>query len=1635
MDTPEGPRYGHEWIEPGRTYLRIQVAEDGMYRVPTSALRAAGLPTSQGEGTVFQLHHFGKRVPVHVLNDGIVFYGERARGELDAYLFEDAETQQLNPRYGMYTDTASYYLSVAGDSAAPPRYEAAEGAGGAEVPVLYRRAERVFSDEASKYYFRTSTGNSIVFSHYELAEGFGSRSNNDLLSSNGSTVTAFDLDLPAAVAGPAQLDLRFGLAFPSDHRQRISVDGEELGTVEASNWGVHQPTYTVNLTGRDEVTIQVAGEGGFKDKANLAFARITYPAAVETDGEQLYFTLPLGEASSLRFGGLPATARLYDLTNAKVYLPTNGRFDLPAAGSERRFCLVLSEKDPADTRGVELQDLLPPAGTNYLIVSSRRLAGAELDELAAYRASPAGGGYRVHTVYAEDIYDVHGYGLERHSRGIKNYLEAALTVAPSLEYLFIVGKGREYTSRRSREELAEAWSTFFVPSFGLPASDNLLTAPVGGVVPRLATGRLAAVSRGEIGTYLRKLREVERQIDRAEQSIDDLAWMKQALFLGGGQTPGEQAQIRQNLARMESLLERSKLGGEVTSFFRTSTEPIENSQKDAIFERINGGTSIIAFHGHSSSQGFDFSIDNPENYENRGKYPLMLSLGCYSGDAFVAARSISERFIFLENGGAIAFAASKGLGFPSALGNYGAQLTSYLGGRAYGEGVGKAFQLTSEALAETSRFDIQLLLEQFSLSGDPAFRLHPRPGPDLVIDPRSVTFMPSVIPAQDSVYRVMVRVLNLGTILEDTPDSVTLRFRQRLPDGDIVLLDTQRILTPHYDLTQTFEVANLGLSSVGINRLLIEVDFGDRVAEFPVPAAENNNVLISGGQPGVPFTVVANTARAAFPPPYAVIGGQVELVANSSDPLAPERAYLFEVATESDFRNPVVRERQTSPGGVIRFAPSIPFVDSTTYYWRVSPDSTRASDIGYVWSESSFTYVSGQEKLGYAKQHPGQLAQGTTDQLFVRPNDERWNFARTVNDIQFINAVYEDRLLPRMEWNGTRYPVAFPWRTRSGIQVLVIDSTNNDNWDVVTETGLYNSVSRKNDRPWSFDTRTEEGREGLLNFLDDIVPGRYVIVYSAQRGSELAYHTEGWAQDSTRFGRTIYSALEAEGAEQVRFLEQLGSVPYTFAYQKGRGPLAETVATSQDEETSVLIPIQENWDMGSYASDRIGPSLGYEDLEIRFLPRDIDPSDSVSFTLVGIEAENQETVLIDESLDVRASLRFSYDLSRVDASRYPHLRMELELADVEQRTAVSLEEVFLNYQRPPDVAVSPSVAYSAPDTLVQGQSGRLEVGYENISGTDMDSLLVKLEIIDSRNETTIRYERQPPLPARATGTVGFDLPDSADDDLRVQLTLNPDGDQAEDILFNNYLSDRIGVAVDRIDPDLQVYYDGRRIRDGELISSRPEILVQLRDENPFRRLDDSSAYTIILRSPDDTEERIRMSDSRVDYLPAPAEGENMAEIYFRPELLTDGEYSLIVEATDRSRNKAGRLAYEQSFEVINEQLIANVLTYPNPFSTQTSFVYTLTGDVAPEMFRIQIMTVSGRVVRDIDLLAYEDVRVGTHRTEFTWDGTDEYGDRLANGVYLYRVITSDGEGQSLENYDTGTDEYFRNGIGKLVILR
>ncbi len=78
------------------------------------------------------------------------------------------------------------------------------------------------------------------------------------------------------------------------------------------------------------------------------------------------------------------------------------------------------------------------------------------------------------------------------------------------------------------------------------------------------------------------------------------------------------------------------------------------------------------FFGHfsTSESGFDINLDNPVNWDNENKYPLLIANSCYNGNIFHNATSNSESFVLTPNAGVIAYLGTINYGFSGALQSY-----------------------------------------------------------------------------------------------------------------------------------------------------------------------------------------------------------------------------------------------------------------------------------------------------------------------------------------------------------------------------------------------------------------------------------------------------------------------------------------------------------------------------------------------------------------------------------------------------------------------------------------------------------------------------------------------------------------------------------------------------------------------------------------------------------------------------------------------------------------------------------------------------------------------------------------------------------------------------------------------------
>jgi len=137
--------------------------------------------------------------------------------------------------------------------------------------------------------------------------------------------------------------------------------------------------------------------------------------------------------------------------------------------------------------------------------------------------------------------------------------------------------------------------------------------------------------------------------------------------------------------------------------------------------------------------------------------------------------------------------------------------------------------------------------------------------------------------------------------------------------------------------------------------------------------------------------------------------------------------------------------------------------------------------------------------------------------------------------------------------------------------------------------------------------------------------------------------------------------------------------------------------------------------------------------------------------------------------------------------------------------------------------------------------------------------------------------------------------------------------------------------------------------------------------------------------------------------------------------LSEADHVLDIKAWDNANNSSV-ISANVKVSAQRELELTGVMNYPNPFPDVTSFYYHLSQDA--DRVEIKIFTLAGKMIRHIP---FASSRAGTdYSTPPTWDGKDQEGDDVANGVYIYKIIA-----EGMVNGERKKKEAF----GKAVVVR
>jgi hypothetical protein len=195
-------------------------------------------------------------------------------------------------------------------------------------------------------------------------------------------------------------------------------------------------------------------------------------------------------------------------------------------------------------------------------------------------------------------------------------------------------------------------------------------------------------------------------------------------------------------------------------------------------------------------------------------------------------------------------------------------------------------------------------------------------------------------------------------------------------------------------------------------------------------------------------------------------------------------------------------------------------------------------------------------------------------------------------------------------------------------------------------------------------------------------------------------------------------------------------------------------------------------------------------------------------------------------------------------------------------------------------------------------------------------------------------------------------------------------------------------------PLIQLYMNDESFIDGEITDDSPFLLANLQDENGINTaggighdivaiLDGDEANPIILN----------------EFYEAEVDDFTRGEVLYKLRDLEDGLHTISFKAWDTYNNSS---TAEITFRVANnEELdISRVLNYPNPFVDYTEFWFHHNQPFQPLNVQVQVFTVTGKVVWTHNESITTDSFLAR---EITWDGRDDFGDKIGKGVYIYKL--------------------------------
>ncbi|WP_017259219.1 putative type IX secretion system sortase PorU2 [Pedobacter arcticus] len=1605
--------YGNEWINASQKYLKIKVSEEGIYKITLSDINAGAFQTGQLNPSKLQIFNKGVEVPLYITGtadgsfdngDLIYFYGNKNNASLDKVLYQNP-ADLPNSEVSLFENDNYYFLtySTANDGL---RYIVNNQVNTSLTPESFVVVnERI--NLSNSYYPGEYILDAMSLSEYTEGEGYlgstfgkGENQNYQLNTLGFLNTPSFQPTISFYVAGRSNASSTNSQS--KNHHLRISTGGSPL--FDSLYRGYTTIRKTVPLTvGSATTAISVSSVddlGAVTDFQALGYIQLNYSRNLDLNSlKNLTFNVSGSKESNLlnfTNSGL-TTAFIVEKNGTNIYFANSTtaslQFSLKNTNTTTNYYLAdLSLSKPVTTINVSFKNTNPASSKSYLMISHTSLSDGAL----AYKQYNESIGMPTALEYTEDLYNEFYYGFH-HPMALRNYCNYMIEKGSTKpEYLLLLGKGYE----NSRDYLGSD----LVPTMGFPGSDNMLTAGLNGskLEPGLATGRVPAENNADIYNYLNKI--------KAYNTLGDDLWRKRMLFISGGRTLSENSSFQSYQNSLAEVAKKEFYGANPLYVKKNVNVPVTESFTDVIVKETQQGLGLISFLGHGSTITTEILMGEPATLGNKEKPTIYLVNGCSTGNVFSNVKSLGERFLLQEDFGAVGWIGTSSEGVASYLNSASLKFYQSWFVKNYGISVSKGIKIGLGTFQSANDKLNLAHTRQYIFLGDPYLKFLTPDKPDYSISNSEIFPAVSNQNSTNPTLQINAIISNKGKAVID---SLEIQVSRTLPNNSVINLPIFKIKPVFNSDTLALSLDNNLAGLSGNNKISIKLNPRGTIGEN---ANTNNDATLEIFLPG-------NSINLIYPLKNSILNTtRVELKAQPDDLFTLNAEYLFEIDTSPNFDS---NFKKTSP--IIKadlfptWSPDVLLENGKLYYWRARLNLP--IDKGGQWAESSFTYVQDSND-GFMVSSYNQLKEFDSQNI-VKSNDY----------LEFVPDVFSTTIQTRgddastLEEKRYRYGgigLGYFSEGFEGITLVAYDpvvwgkrfsypspfNVANSTGPIIGYTGQYY---------WNTNNAVE--LDSLLSYLKQVPLGSNVVCYN------------GYNISFKELPLNIKNELRNLGLVKFENLER--GEPYMFWAVKGGAP-GTAIEVTADYSSSIpprqqiikkAVDLQYKASSGSIESTKIGPAIIWNSLESLFDER---PSDNLKYSVIGIDNKNQESVLLNNFTTN------NQNLSSINATNYPYIKIKISFENSLLRTIPLINQLKVFFQPVPELSFNPQLKNEFyKDEIQEGDSLKINYGLSNLSKYQTDSIGIYYQIVNNNKPGELKLVRKigglKPFENTTVSLSQFTNNLGGENIIRLTSGYEKVNDAFQ---FNNFISKRFTVLRDEKEPVLNVLFDGRSIINGETVSSSPLISITATDENQFLLMKDTSKIDVYLKGSKESEfKKISYSSNVLTVKENASPQSNKYVLDFTPKNLADDIYTLKIKYRDNSGNGNSKPDFLVDFNIINESAISNFYPYPNPVVSSMNFVFTITGNKIPDKINIQIFTASGKVVREINRTELGNLRIGNNKTDFTWDGTDMYGDRLANGVYFYKVTVGDNEDKTYKKIQATNSKLFKNNIGKIYLLR